>query len=68
MRVSRQTIYDWINEPRVERLICAPALSRLRGGDRKSLLGMMLKKFRPPASNLAPKARSRKLSPDSPGR
>ena len=48
--VSRQTIYDWINERRVERLIDALRLSsRLRRGDRKSGRGRCRKAGRPPS-------------------
>ena len=41
--VARQTIYDWINERRVERLIDALRLSRASGVAIKTWPGTMLK-------------------------
>src|ERR1700751_2565620 len=65
--VSRQTIYDWINERRVERLIDALRLSRASGGAIENLAGDDVKKLAAPVQIPGPKRRGRKTSPDSPG-
>ena len=45
--VSRQTIYDWINERRVERLIDALRLSRASGVAIENLAGDDVEKLAP---------------------
>jgi len=52
-RVARQTIYDWINERRVERLIDALRLSRASGVAIEKLAGMMSKSWPFPFSHRA---------------
>ena len=66
-RVSRQTIYDWINERRVERLIDALRLSRASGVAIENLAGDDVEKLAAPVQTPRPKRRGRKTSPDSPG-
>jgi hypothetical protein len=66
--VSRQTIYDWINERRVERLIDALRLSRASGVAIENLAGDDVEKLAAPVQTPRPKRRGRKASPDSPGR
>jgi DNA-binding XRE family transcriptional regulator len=65
--VSRQTIYDWINERRVERLIDALRLSRASGVAIENLAGDDVEKLAAPVRIPHPKRRGRKRSPDSPG-
>ena len=65
--VSRQTIYDWINERRVERLIDALRLSRASGVAIENLAGDDVEKLAAPVQTPRPKRRGRKTSPDSPG-
>ena len=65
--VSRQTIYDWINERRVERLIDALRLSRASGVAIENLAGDDVEKLAAPVRTPRPKRRGRKTSPDSPG-
>ena len=64
--VSRQTIYDWINERRVERLIDALRLSRASGVAIENLAGDDVEKLAAPVRTPRPKRRGRKTSPDSP--
>jgi len=66
--VSRQTIYDWINERRVERLLDALRLSRASGVAIENLAGDDVEKLAAPVQIPRPKRRGRKTSPDSPGR
>jgi DNA-binding XRE family transcriptional regulator len=66
--VSRQTIYDWINERRVERLIDALRLSRASGVAIENLAGDDVEKLAAPVRTPRPKRRGRKASLDSPGR
>jgi transposase-like protein len=63
--ISRQTIYDWINERRVERLIDALRLSRASGVAIENLAGDDVEKLATPVQTQRPKRRSRKTSPDS---
>ena len=65
--VSRQTIYDWINERRVERLIDALRLSRASGVAIENLAGDDVEKLAAPVQIPRLKRRGRKTSPDSPG-
>jgi hypothetical protein len=65
--VSRQTIYDWINERRVERLIDALRLSHSSGVAIENLAGDDVEKLAAPVQTPRPKRRGRKASPDSPG-
>ena len=65
--ISRQTIYDWINERRVERLIDALRLSRASGVRIENLAGDDVEKLAAPVQTPRPKHRTRKTSPDSPG-
>ena len=51
--VSRQTIYDWINERRVERLIDALRLSRASGVAIENLAGDDVEKLAPPFEHRA---------------
>jgi hypothetical protein len=53
--VSRQTIYDWINERRVERLIDALRLSRASGVAIENLAGDDIAKLAAPARTRHPK-------------
>ena len=64
--VSRQTIYDWINERRVERLIDALRLSRASGVAIENLAGDDVEKLAAPVQIPRLKRRGRKISPDSP--
>src|SRR5579864_2748607 len=67
--VSRQTIYDWINERRVERLIDALRLSRASGVAIENLAGDDVEKLAAPVQIPRPKRRGRKASSrDSLGR
>ena len=54
--VSRQTIYDWINERRVERLIDALRLSRASGVAIESLAGDDVEKLAAPVKTPHPEA------------
>ena|ERR1700688_218952 len=63
--VSRQTIYDWINERRVERLIDALRLSRASGVAIENLAGDDVEKLAAPIRTPRPKRRGRRASPDS---
>ena len=65
--VSRQTIYDWINERRVERLIDALRLSRASGVAIENLAGDDVEKLAAPVQTPRLKRRARKTSADSPG-
>ena len=65
--VSRQTIYDWINERRVERLIDALRLSRASGVAIENLAGDDVEKLAAPVQTPRLKRRARKTSPDAPG-
>jgi transposase-like protein len=65
--VSRQTIYDWINERRVERLIDALRLSRASSVAIENLAGDDVEKLAAPVQTPRPKRRARRTSPDSPG-
>ena len=65
--VSRQTIYDWINERRVERLIDALRLSRASGVAIENLAGDDIEKLAAPVKTPRPRRRTRKTSPDTPG-
>jgi hypothetical protein len=66
--VSRQTIYDWINERRVERLIDALRLARASGVAIENLAGDDVEKLAAPVQIPPLKRRGRKRSPDSPDR
>ena len=55
--VSRQTIYDWINERRVERLIDALRLSRASGVAIENLAGDDVEKLAAPVRTPRPKRR-----------
>ena len=55
--VSRQTIYDWINERRVERLIDALRLSRASGVAIENLAGDDVEKLAAPVQIPRPKRR-----------
>ena len=65
--VARQTIYDWISERRVERLIDALRLSRASGIPIEKLAGDDVEKVAAPVRLPRPKRRGRKTSPDSAG-
>src|SRR5713226_9773689 len=65
--VSRQTIYDWIKERRVERLIDALRLSRASGVAIENLAGDDIEKLAAPVQTPRPKRRGRKTLSDSPG-
>ena len=60
--VSRQTIYDWINERRVERLIDALRLSRASGVAIENLAGDDVEKLAAPVRTPRPKRRGRDLT------
>jgi DNA-binding XRE family transcriptional regulator len=60
--VSRQTIYDWINERRVERLIDALRLSRASGVAIENLAGDDVEKLAAPVKRPRPKRRGRRTS------
>jgi DNA-binding XRE family transcriptional regulator len=64
--VSRQTIYDWINERRVERLIDALRLSRASGVAIENLAGDDVEKLAAPVQIPRPKRRWRRTSSDAP--
>jgi hypothetical protein len=64
--VSRQTIYDWVNERRVERLIDALRLSRASGVAIENLAGDDVEKLAAPVQTPRPKRRTRN-TPDSSG-
>ena len=66
--VSRQTIYDWINERRVERLIDALRLSRASGLAIENLAGDDVEKLAAPVQIPRPRRWGRKTSSDSQGR
>src|SRR5215469_17696879 len=55
--VARQTIYDWINERRVERLIDALRLSRASGVAIENLAGDDVEKLAAPVEPPRPKQR-----------
>jgi hypothetical protein len=63
--VARQTIYDWISERRVERLIDALRLSRASGVPIENLAGDNVEKLAAPVRVPRPKRRGTKISPDS---
>ena len=63
--VSRQTIYDWIEERRVERLIDALRLSRASGIPIEKLAGDDLEKLAAPVKLPRLKRRPGKTLPDS---
>jgi hypothetical protein len=65
--VSRRTIYDWINERRVERLIDALRLSPASGVAIENLAGDDVEKLAAPVRTPRSGRRGRKASPDSPG-
>ena len=65
--VSRQTIYDWINERRVERLIDALRLSRASGVAIENLAGDDVEKLAAPVQTPRLKRRAKKTLADSPG-
>jgi len=60
--VARQTIYDWINERRVERLIDALRLSRASGVPIENLAGDDAEKLAAPVQAPRPKRRASKTS------
>jgi len=64
--VARQTIYDWISERRVERLIDALRLSRASGIPIDKLAGDDVEKLAAPVRSPRPKRGPGKASPDSP--
>jgi len=61
--VARQTIYDWINERRVERLIDALRLSRVSGVPIENLAGDDIEKLAAPVNTPRLKRRRREASP-----
>src|SRR5713226_845228 len=65
--VSRQTIYDWIKERRVERLIDALRLSRASGVAIENLAGDDVEKLAAPVQTPRPKRPAKKTLSDSPG-
>ena len=65
--MARQTIYGWIDERRVERLIDALRLSRASGVAIENLAGDDVEKLAAPVQAPRPRRRGRKSSPDSPG-
>ena len=67
-RASRQTIYDWINERRVERLIDALRLSRASGVAIENLAGDDVEKLAAPVQIPRLKRGGRKKSSESPAR
>jgi hypothetical protein len=64
--VARQTIYDWIDERRVERLIDALRLSRASGVAIENLAGDDVEKLAAPVRLRRPRRRPGKTLPDSP--
>jgi hypothetical protein len=65
--VSRQTIYDWINQRRVKRLIDALRLSRASGVAIENLAGDDVEKLAAPVQTPRSRRRGKKASPGSPG-
>ena len=63
--VARQTIYDWISECRVERLIDALRLSRASGVPIENLAGDDVEKLAAPVQLPRPERRRRKTLSDS---
>jgi hypothetical protein len=63
--VARQTIYDWISERRVERLIDALRLSRASGVPIENLAGDNVEKLVAPVRLPSGKRRLGKTLPDS---
>jgi hypothetical protein len=63
--VARQTIYDWIDERRVERLIDALRLSRASGIPIEKLAGDDVEKLAAPVRLSRQKRRTGKPLPDS---
>jgi hypothetical protein len=63
--VARQTIYDWISERRVERLIDALRLSRASGIAIENLAGDDVEKLSAPVRLPRAKRRPGKTLPDS---
>jgi hypothetical protein len=63
--VARQTIYDWIDERRVERLIDALRLSRASGVAIENLAGDDVEKLAAPVRLPRPKRRPGRPLPDS---
>ena len=59
--VSRQTIYDWINERRVQRLIDALRLSRASGVAIENLAGDDVEKLAAPVQTPRPKRRGKEV-------
>ena len=64
--VARQTIYDWISERRVERLIDALRRSRASRVPIENLAGDDVEKLAAPVQVPRPKRRPGKALPDSP--
>jgi DNA-binding XRE family transcriptional regulator len=60
--VSRQTIYDWINERRVERLMDALRLSRACGVAIENLAGDDVEKLTAPVRTPRPKRRGGRIT------
>jgi hypothetical protein len=56
LNAARRTIYDWINERRVERLIDALRLSRASGVAIENLAGDDVEKLAAPCCTAAPEA------------
>src|SRR5215470_8775534 len=65
--VARQTIYHWINERRVERLIDALRLSRASGIAIENLAGDDIDKLAAPVRTPRPKRRSKNMPSDQSG-
>jgi DNA-binding XRE family transcriptional regulator len=65
--LSRQTIYDWINERRVQRLIDALRLSRASGVAIENLAGDDVEKLAAPVRTPRPRRQGTK-TPDSSSR
>ena len=63
--VARQTIYDWINERRVERLIDALRLSRASGVAIENLAGDDVEKLAAPVRMPRPRRQSKNVPADS---
>ena len=63
--VARQTIYGWVSERRVERLIDALRLSSASGVPIENLAGDNVEKLATPVQTSRPRRQRKKLSPDS---
>ena len=63
--VVRQTIYGWVSERRVERLIDALRLSSASGVPIENLAGDNVEKLATPVQTSRPRRQRKKLSPDS---